>query len=179
MILANALSFCAFAGDKTFTFDEKLHAPKLIPTVDDDAFEKQFVIDTGATNCPQTQFLRSIRLDKFPAKDDLTFKFLLSKWPDDLQPTARLWIAIGVTNTIANDGSLGLNFSQNGTGMETDLNNSYNIGGMMILGCDYAYTNGEVTVKVQNKTHLPDVRVSVCAIAYVPKSDRATAKTSK
>ena len=168
VILAGAPLAGAVAGGSDHAFDDTLAPPQIVSAIGENPFEKQFVGDTGATNRPRAEIFRRFELGALPAKSDLTFRFKLNRWPKASQSAARLWVAIGATNTISTDGSLGLSFLQNGNGMSTDLNNSYNVDGTMVLGSDFAFTNGIITVEIQNKTHLPNVAFTVCAIAYLP-----------
>lgn len=177
MAITFQLSATAFASDQQLTFDDKLAAPWKSIAHADNPFEKQFVHDIAAPAVARvTEFSHAVVLDKSLAKNRMTFKFNLSGWPEKMQRSARLWIAVGATNAISTDGGLRLSFFQNGAGMTTDLNNAYNVDGLMVLGSDYAVTNGEITVSVVNKTSLSKVNFSVCAIAYVPETPAKTEK---
>lgn len=161
-------------GDTSWTFDQTLPAPKKFspagPGGDSpNAFEKQFRKDTGETALTRrAEVDRMISLEAMSSKSHLRFDFDLSAWPEDLRSHARMWIAVGATNTMSADGTLTLTFSQSGAGMVTELNNTYNVDGTMVLGCDYAVTNGEVTVEIENRTHLAGINCSIHAIVYLP-----------
>ena len=103
----------------------------------------------------RAEFDRTIALGATSSQSHLRFDFDLSAWPEDLRPQARMWIAVGTTNAISTDGDLWLTFSQSGAGMTTGLNDTYDVDGTMVLGCDYAATNGEVTVAIKNRTDRP------------------------
>ena len=165
----------ADTGGSGGTFDQRLSAPqKFVPPAAgsqaEGTFEKQFETDTGETALTRRAGIdRTIPLGGVLATNRLRFKFDLSAWPADLRPLARMWVAVGAASAISNDGTLGLNFSQAGIGMSTELNNTYTVDGTMILGCDYAVKDGEVTLEVVNRTHLTDSRCMIHAIVYVPR----------
>jgi hypothetical protein len=52
--------------------------------------------------------------------------------------------------------------------MTTGLNDTYNVDGTMVLGCDYAATNGEVTVAIKNRTDVTGLPCSIHATVYLP-----------
>ena len=165
----------AETGGSEGAFDQRLPAPqKFVPPAAgsqaEGAFEKQFETDTGETALTRRAGIdRTIPLGGVLATNHLRFKFNLSAWPEELRPQARMWVAVGAASAISNDGTLGLNFSQAGNGMSTELNNTYNVDGTMILGCDYAVKDGEVTLEIVNRTHLTDSRCIIHAIVYVPR----------
>jgi hypothetical protein len=154
------------------TFDQKLSAPQKFSPAGgylENVFEKVFRTDTGETNLTRrTEFDRTISLGATDSTSHLRFDFDLSAWPKDLRPQARMWIAVGTTNAISTDGDLRLTFSQSGAGMTTGLNDTYNVDGTMVLGCDYAATNGEVTVAIKNRTDVTGLPCSIHATVYLP-----------
>jgi len=166
------------AGDKIVVFDQKLAAPQKTANAAATAFKKRFLTDTGATNALRAEFVKTVKLGPQPAQDHFKFKFDLSKWPKEMQSSGRLWVAVGAAADVSASGVLSVTFSQNGVGVSTDLNNTYTVDHVMILGADNAVTNGEVTLNVKNQTCLPKVKLSICAIAYMPEKT-ATAQSAK
>lgn len=161
-------------GIGSLTFDQKLPPPQPCSPAtpvshSGNVFEQVFRKDTGETALTRrAEFDRTIALGATSSQSHLRFDFDLSAWPEDLRPQARMWIAVGATNAISTDGDLLLAFLQNGAGMTTGLNNTYDVGGTMVLGCDYAATNGEVSVVIKNRTDLTGIPCSIHATVYLP-----------
>ena len=98
----------------------------------------------------------------------MLLKFNLSDWPEPLRPLARLWVGIGASNSFTTEVTINLNFSQNGTGVSTGLNNLTAIDNVALMGCDFAMQDGDVTVEVENRGLPRDVDYKLRAIVYVP-----------
>ena len=172
---------CVASGTagETWTFDQKLSPPKIFSTGGTEStFEKQFRKDTGeSSSTRRVEFERTVPLGAAFSKNTLHFKFSLSEWPADLRPLARMWVAVGATNTISAEGTLSLAFSQGNVGMATELNDTYNVDGTMVLGCDFSVKAGEVIVEIENRTHLADIHCSIHTCVYVPgKLDSAASE---
>lgn len=132
-------------------------------------FEKRFRADTGESERTRRVAIERQIPVKVGAKERLVFKFDLMSWPEPLRPLARLWVAVGAPSAITSEGPLQVNFSQGGVGMTTGIDHTFNIDGVMVMGCDYAVPDGAVTVEIDNSNHLSDVPCSLYAIVYVPK----------
>lgn len=133
------------------------------------AFEKKFRVDTGeGALTPRTEIQRTVVV-KVGAKEKRIFKLDLNAWPAALRPPARLWLAVAAPSTITTEGPLRLEFSQGGVSMSTAVDYTFNMDGMILLGCDYAVRDGEVSVEVDNGNHLTDVPCTLHAIVYVPR----------
>ncbi len=168
----------ASAGEDRMLLDQKIAAPRArtsaAPETAIGIFEKQFRIDTDETAATRrTDIERPVKL-AVQAKVRLVLKFDLSDWPEQLRSRARIWVAVGAPDEITTEGPLGLAFSQNGVGMATDLNSTFNVDGVMVMGCDYAVSDGEITVGIDSRTHSREIDCTVHVIIYVSgKSDPA------
>jgi hypothetical protein len=161
---------CCVGAGKTFAL--KLAAPQAdshnLSSAKPGPFEQQFRLDTGETNATRrAEFDQPLRI-KGQSKTSLVLKFDLSSWPENLRPLARVWVAVGATNTFTTEVNVSLNFSQNGTGVSVPLNNRISIGNMALMGCDFLVNDGEVMVGMENAGQPRAVDFTLHAIIYVP-----------
>ena len=133
-----------------------------------DPFEQQFRIDTGESRLTRRTDIVHPRRVRANSRDRMLLKFNLSDWPEPLRPLARLWVGIGASNSFTTEVTINLNFSQNGTGVSTGLNNLTAIDNVALMGCDFAMQDGDVTVEVENRGLPRDVDYKLRAIVYVP-----------
>jgi len=79
-----------------------------------------------------------------------------------------VWVGIGASNAFTTEISINLNFTQNGTGISTPLNNLFSIDGIAIIGCKFSVQDGDVTVGIENHGLPRDVDYALHAIVYAP-----------
>jgi hypothetical protein len=143
------------------------------------SFEKQFRADTGqGAGTAGTAVERIVRVP-VGAKKTVTLKFDLSAWPEAQRAGARLWTAAGAPDRITTEGPLQVSFSQNGLGMTTGIDHTFNVDGIILMGCDYAVRDGAVVIEIENSNHSAEVVCSVHAILYMPAAPASpTAQTT-
>jgi hypothetical protein len=131
-------------------------------------FEQQFRIDTGETNLTRRSEFEQTRKLRGQSKERLLLRIDLSDWPEPLRSPARLWIGIGAPNSFTTEVTINLTFTQNGAGISTGLNNSINIDGVALMGCNFAVSDGDVTIDLENLGLSRDVDYTLHVIVYVP-----------
>ena len=165
---------------RTVLFSRPATAPQPMPAnTKPDPLEKQFRIDTHqSATTPRVQAQVSGRV-----QPSATAAFLIqpdvSAWPADVRQRARLWVAIGAPNIITSEGSLGVRFAQNGSGLETAVDNTFNVDGTIVFGCDYALADGSVTLDLIPGGRPNPVDYTVRAIVYLPETAAAPGAAKK
>ena len=131
-------------------------------------FEQQFRVDTGQIALTRrTEFEQSRRV-RGQSRDRLEFRFDLSRWPQELRPLARAWIAVGATNSFTTELTVTLTFTQDGTSMTTPLNNRISVDNVALMGCDFAVKDGPVILEIENAGMSRDLDYRLHTIIYVP-----------
>jgi len=131
-------------------------------------FEQQFGRDTGETNSTRRAEMDWRLRVRGQSQNTMVLKFDLTRWPDQLKPLARAWVAIGATNTFSTQVNINLNFSQNGIGMTSPLNDRISINNFDLMRADFAVKDGDVTVKIANAGQPCDLNYALHATIYVP-----------
>jgi hypothetical protein len=171
----------AHAADED-VFPSHVTAPVPLATAASESsspFEKQFRADTGeGARTARIALDREVRVP-VGAKKTVTLKFDLAAWAESQRAGARLWAAVGAPDRITTEGPLQVSFSQNGLGMTTGIDHTFNVDGTILMGCDYAVRDGAVVVEIENSNHSAEVVCSVHAILYVPAAPISpTARTT-